>query len=228
VTSGATDQSGPQRKPIVGLDFDNTIVDYDAAFHLAAVERRLIPQTVRPTKQAVRDWLRAAGREEAWTELQGYVYGARMDAAAVFPGVEAFYARAGSVGATILVISHKTRFPYAGPRYDLHAAARRWLADHVFGGGDGAGTGAGTGTGKVFFEPTKEAKLERIASERCDWFVDDLPEFLAEPAFPSRVERVLFDPHNAAVDDARWHRATSWNEMARLVLPNSGCSAGPG
>ena len=71
---------------IVGVDFDNTIVGYDQLFHRVAVERGLVPTGMEPTKSAVRDQLRNTGQEDAWTELQGYVYGARMKEAEPISG----------------------------------------------------------------------------------------------------------------------------------------------
>ena len=62
----------------IGIDFDNTIVGYDSLFHRAALERGLIPPDLPATKSRVRDHLRRAGREDAWIELQGCVYGARL------------------------------------------------------------------------------------------------------------------------------------------------------
>jgi len=50
-------------------------------------------------------------------------------------------------------------------------------------------------------------------------FVDDLPEFLAEPTFPKEVERILFDPSaKHSIDDFPFQLATSWREIERLVL----------
>ena len=46
---------------LVGVDFDNTIVSYDALFWNVALEKKLIPESVPPVKNAVRDHLRAAG-----------------------------------------------------------------------------------------------------------------------------------------------------------------------
>ena len=43
----------------LGLDFDNTIVSYDALFHKVALEGSLIPADVAPTKLNVRDYLRS-------------------------------------------------------------------------------------------------------------------------------------------------------------------------
>ncbi len=71
---------------LVGVDFDNTIVCYDRLFHKAALEKGLIPPELPASKGQVRDYMRANGAEDAWTELQGYVYGPRMLDAAPFAG----------------------------------------------------------------------------------------------------------------------------------------------
>ena len=63
----------------IGIDFDNTIACYDGVFHAAALERGLIPADLGRDKNSVRDHLNGAGRKDDFTELQGYVYGARMD-----------------------------------------------------------------------------------------------------------------------------------------------------
>ncbi len=78
----------------VGIDFDNTIVSYEGVFYSAALEKELIPPDLPPFKGAIRDYLRAADKEELWTELQGYIYGAKMDTAFPYPGVESFFCSA--------------------------------------------------------------------------------------------------------------------------------------
>jgi len=70
----------------IGIDFDNTLVRYDALFHRVALEEGLIPAGLPVNKNAVRDHLRAQGIEARWTEMQGTVYGARMAEAEAFPG----------------------------------------------------------------------------------------------------------------------------------------------
>jgi hypothetical protein len=200
---------------LVGLDFDNTIVCYDGLFHRLARERGLIPEHVPATKGAVRDHLRAAGRENDWTELQGVGYGARICDAEPFPGVKAFLTRAKQAGVRAVIISHKTRHPYLGEPHDLHAAAHAFLTAHGF--YDTAATGLSPES--VFLELTKQAKLDRIAALNCDVFIDDLPEFLAEPGFPVRPWKVLFDPSDASPDAVDYIRARSWDEITALVLP---------
>ena len=201
---------------LIGLDFDNTIVCYDQLFHTLALERDLIPPTLPRTKQAVRDHLRKAGRESAWTQLQGIAYGPRITDANPFPGVREFLQRCRRAEFLVAIISHKTRRPYRGEGHDLHAAAHTFLNAHGF--YQTAETGLSPEC--VFLELTLAAKLARIETLGCDAFVDDLPELLAEPTFPPATQRVLFDPAHAHPDEAGYWRVGSWTECGdRLLRP---------
>ena len=199
---------------LVGLDFDNTIVCYDRLFHRLAVERRLVPAGLPATKRSVRDHLRAAGREDDWTELQGVAYGPRIADAEPFPGVRGFLRRCRDAGVGVAVVSHKTRHPYRGVRHDLHAAAHAFLLAHGF----YETSDTGLSPDRVFLELTLAAKLTRVGALGCDAFVDDLPELLAEPAFPFDVRKVLFDPADAHRDGGGYSRATSWQQVGELLL----------
>lgn len=181
----------------IGIDFDNTIVNYDGVFHRVAVEQGVVPQTLPPNKVAVRNWLREAGKEDLWTEMQGYVYGSRMNDAEAYPGVFAFLSWARAAGIPVAIISHKTRHPFLGPRYDLHEAARNWIETFLR---DDAGLLVAPEN--VYFETTKEAKWARIALTGSTHFIDDLPEILLAEAFPAAAERILFDPdhHHGSVE----------------------------
>lgn len=199
----------------IGIDFDNTIACYEGAFHAAALERNLIPADLPRSKVHVRNYLNGAGQAEAFTELQGYLYGARMDLVSVYPGFHAFLATALAQGHDLFIVSHKTRRPIAGPVYDLHAAALRFL--------DAQGiTRHLSSTSRIFFEETKEAKILRAAALDVDTFIDDLPEILAMPGFPAKTRKILFDP-DAHYPDGDWrgqcfdtHR--DWESVASALL----------
>jgi hypothetical protein len=203
---------------LVGLDFDNTIVCYDALFHRLARERGLLAEDVPATKGHVRDYLRRIGREDDWTEMQGIGYGPRIVDAAPFPGVLDFLNRCLRLSVRCAVVSHKTRTPYLGEKHDLHAAAHDFLRAHGFYNTAVSGL---TPT-DVHLELTKQAKIDRIAALRCDTFVDDLPEFLGEASFPRATRKVLFDPAGACGGAADCARARSWAEVGRLVLGAGG------
>jgi len=199
---------------LVGLDFDNTIVCYDRLFHRLARERGLLADGVVETKGAVRDYLRSIGREPDWTEMQGVGYGPRISDAEPFHGVKDFLAGCKAAGVRVVIVSHKTKHPYLGPEYDLHAAAHTFLDAHGF-----YRTGdTGLSPDSVYLELTKQAKLDRIGALGCDVFVDDLPEFLGEPSFPAKPRKFLFDPAAANPDRADYTRVASWAALAAAVL----------
>lgn len=193
----------------IGVDFDNTLVNYDDVFHRVALEQGAIPADTPQSKLAVRDFLRRAGREALWTEMQGAVYGTRMDEVRAYPGALEFLGWAAQSGISVCIISHKTRHPFIGPRHDLHDAAKRWVARHM--AYDGR---AIVDEASVFFELTKEEKIARIKACGCDYYIDDLPEILLAEGFPSRVRRILFDPdgHHQPVDGLL--HVHSWGEIA--------------
>ncbi len=191
----------------IGIDFDNTIVCYDDVFYKAALEQNLIPNSLSPSKTYIRDYFRANHRENEWTELQGYVYGARMALAQPFPGIAQFFSYCKKNQIKISIISHKTKHPYLGPPYDLHEAARKWLSQQSF----------FDPQIDTYFELTLKEKLERIAKARCTMFIDDLPELLKEPSFPADVQKILFDPSTLYEKNSTWLTLSSWNLMPSLL-----------
>lgn len=195
----------------VGLDFDNTIVSYDALFHRIAREGGLVPGDTPVSKVSVRDHLRRTGREDIWTGMQGIAYGPRMSEAQAFDGVREFLAWARGEGIRLSIVSHKTRHPFVGERHDLHAAARAWI-ERFLSDADGPLVPAQS----VYFELTKDAKLARIDATGCDVYVDDLPEILLAPDFPARALRILFDP-DGHHPDTGLDRVTDWNAVRQRV-----------
>jgi hypothetical protein len=211
------DRDGDRAKPArIGIDLDNTIVCYDRLFHQLAVGQGLAPHDAPTGKHGIREHLRATGREDAWTKLQGQAYGPEMHRADAFPGAVKFIGDRISAGCLVYIVSHRSRHPYLGPPHDLHAAALAWLEQNGLTRVD-----AGLPRERIFLELTREAKLRRIAELECTHFIDDLPEFLTDQDFPPQTERVLFDPHGAHLDDPDFVRADSWQAITRLFAPSS-------
>jgi hypothetical protein len=196
----------------IGVDFDNTIVNYDLIFHKVALERNLIPAGLPPTKLSVRAYLRQGGKEDVWTEMQGHVYSVRMGEAVAYPGVIDFFAWVRAEGISLVIVSHKTRHPFLGYPYDLHEAARGWVTKFLIDRPQSLIHEA-----DVYFELTKQEKLARIAGLDLDWFIDDLPEILLAEEFPNRTSRMLFDPDGKLPSDERFLVFRSWEEIKRHV-----------
>jgi len=179
--------SGILRARRVGIDLDNTIVDYTESFARGvsalgfAVERA-------GGKSGLRDALRAGPNgERAWQRLQAFAYGDGMAYARPFPGVERFVAEAVKRGVEVTIVSHKTQFAAARPDVDLRAAASGWLAQNTV-----------LGRLPVLYADSRAEKLALIERTAVPIFIDDLPEVFADPAFPAGVQRWLFAPAGTA------------------------------
>ena len=199
----------------IGIDFDNTIAGYDAVFAEAACELGLLEPGMAGTKAMVRNLLLARPRgEEAWMRLQGMVYGRLMGRARLLDGVGEFLHRCRDH--EVAIISHKTQHGHYDPdRVDLREAARGWLADQGFFAADGFGLSAE----RVYFEPTRDAKIARIGALGCTHFIDDLPEVLCDPDFPPGVVRLLLSPEEAAAGP--FIACRSWREISDAVFDHA-------
>jgi hypothetical protein len=197
---------------IIGVDFDNTIICYDYIFENIIRERGLMPGDISLGKNQVRDHLRSAGKEDYWTELQGYVYGERIMEAVPYSGVKEFFQFCRQQNLTIYIISHRTRYPYLGKKNDLHKAAYNWLYQQGFFDPDQVGFSSES----VFFELSKEEKFQRINRLNCTHFIDDLPEFLSDVSFPSQVQCLLFDPNSVHFSGYPFPRMSSWQEVIEI------------
>jgi phosphoserine phosphatase len=197
----------------IGFDFDNTIINYNSIFHKVALDNGLITPEVPVNKVSVRDYLRNIGKESLWTEMQGYVYGSRIEEAEVFPGVLECLEWTLSEGIEVSIVSHKTLYPILGNRYDLHHAASNWIIKFLTNE-----NGPLINPNMVYFELTKKSKLLRIRDIGCTVYVDDLPEILKDKDFPQNTAKLLFDPddHHHIKDLSR---ASHWKDV-RSYLEN--------
>lgn len=198
----------------IGIDFDNTIIAYDAVFRAAAQQRGLIDESFSGRKQAVRDAIRALPDGElAWQRLQGHVYGKGIAAATMVAGVKPFLCRCRAEGCDVAVVSHKTEYGHFDPdRVNLRQAALDWMAAQGLFEGDCAILRE-----NVFFEATRADKLKRIDALRLTHFIDDLEEVLTDPGFPPHVKRILFAEERAAAA-AVYVSFPSWPEIAEYVF----------
>jgi hypothetical protein len=194
----------------IGVDLDNTIACYDSVFSELAHKRNIQYPPGKSAKRAVRDTLRSkCGGELEWTKIQGEAYGPGMSNARPYPGSHDTLTGWFESGRTVVIISHRTRFPAFGKPHDLHAYARqwisRWLKDLPV---------------KVFLEVNRSMKLRRIDSEGCDIFIDDLRDLLEDETFPDEVEKLWFLPEPSSLfteSHKRIKYVASWSEISNCV-----------
>jgi hypothetical protein len=196
---------------LIGFDFDNTIACYERAIIRLADETFTLPDKVPRTKIGLRNYLRQKNREPDWTAFQGALYGPGMRYAEPFEGAIETMTQLRANGYKMAIVSHRSRTPYAGPQYDLHRAARNWVATYL------EKHGLFT-DGQVYFLETREAKVATISRLSCDLFLDDLPEVLDAPDFPLDTMGILFNP--VADDTQRVDNRTTisqWRQLPNLL-----------
>jgi hypothetical protein len=71
----------------------------------------------------------------------------------------------------------------------------------------------------VHFEATAADKIERIRQLACTHFVDDLAETFLAPAFPERVEKLLYAPAEEGACPSPVRVFRSWKEIGDYLVP---------
>lgn len=209
---------GTSSGSLVGLDFDNTIVLYDAVFREEGEAMGLLPAGFSGGKDAVRAHLRSrAGGAADWTRLQARVYGPGLARARPAPGLFDFLDACRSADRPVAIVSHKTEFAAADPGgTNLRDAARAWIAAH----GLTDRKNGGIAPDRIHFEATRADKIARIVSLGCGCFIDDLEEVFVEPDFPANVDRILIKHGDTgmAAEEGPFRTVHSWVEAVGLLF----------
>ena len=112
----------------IGIDFDNTIANYDSVFWRIAVKYRLIKKDWHGNKELLRKKIIKDKNEEAWKKLQGLVYGKYMHLAELSPGFTNFLLKSRLLGTKIFIVSHKTIYGhYDINKVPLRQVASKWI-----------------------------------------------------------------------------------------------------
>lgn len=206
-------------KPVMGIDFDNTIVDYGQLISDTAVAMGLSPRGGPKSKGQIRDQVRQLPDGELnWQRLQAAVYGPEIHRAVPSLGVGTFLRGCKQRGLEVYIISHKTRFAAQdNGGVDLREAALGWLDQNGF-LGEGE---AGIDPSRVYFEETRLAKVRRIGDMGCTHFIDDLKETFLDTGFPDGIAKILYAPHPGDQPLPGITFADNWDSIADLVFDGS-------
>jgi hypothetical protein len=175
----------------IGIDLDNTLVDYEAAFRAAAetLHIALLPDV--QSKTQIRDYVRSTpDGERTWQRLQGLAYGRCVQAhAKLYPGVKRFLWRCRQKGHRVSIISHKTEFGHG----DLEKVPLREVASEFL-RAQGLVERDACFVSEVVYESSYDEKIAAIRQHRFDWFIDDLAEVVRDLERDETLRVVRFEP----------------------------------
>lgn len=178
---------------VIGIDFDNTLISYDALMYNVGLKQGLIDSYTKKAKNHIRDQIRQLrDGETKWQRLQALVYGSMIEDAKLIDGVQAFFDSCKRYNVRVYIISHKTEFAkLEDTKINLRASAINWMKKNRFFKYDGLRLSQED----VYFEATRLDKINRIKQCFCTHFIDDLEELFLEDSFPANVGKILFSSH---------------------------------
>jgi hypothetical protein len=173
----------------IGIDFDNTIANYDRLFSAVAkklkinldkypLKKELIKKEIFKNKNGLR----------IWQKLQGKVYGEFISGAKIFEGVRKFIVHCNIKKYELFIVSHKTRFGhYDKKKFSLRDEALQWMQSQNI-------IGKNLDNIKkenIFFFSTRKKKIQFIKKLKLNFFIDDLSEVLLDKNFPKNTKKIL-------------------------------------
>ena len=166
----------------IGIDFDNTIANYDDVFSHVAQKFKLINTKWHGDKTELKKKIIKEKNVEVWKKLQGQVYGRYMHLAKVSYGFENFILKSKFSKAKIFIVSHKTKFGhYDKKKIRLRNEALKWIKKKKY-----------LRDIKIFFENSIDDKIARINNLKLDYFIDDLEIILKNKLLNKQTKKILF------------------------------------
>ena len=200
----------------IGLDFDNTIANYDQAFpevaRILGYETNNFNATLNKRDLKLK-LLKQPDGDTAWQKVQGLVYGKFIDLASLYPGVYEFVLRALASGHEIFIVSHKTELGHFDEsRTPLRQAATTWLTNQKLVGD----SDSKIKLQNIYYAETRDEKINKMVELQLDVFIDDLDEVLSDRSFPKRTRKILFG--SGATTSQEILAMQSWREVGDALF----------
>lgn len=117
-------------------------------------------------------------------------------------------------GHEVFIVSHKSPYGhFDDSKVLLRDEAMKWLISNKFVGSESLMIPVEN----VFFETTRQEKIDRISYINCTHFIDDLQEVFDEESFPISVSKYLFDPASRGIAKSNQFRG-SWKSISKAIL----------
>lgn len=193
----------------IGIDLDNTIIDYDQLFYKEAFKKRLIPKKMDRNRIKIRNYIKKKSVTK-WKQLQSNIYSTYLDKAILRKGFIKFIIHLTKRGFNFCIISHKTKYPYIGKKINLHNLSKKWIENNI----NKKLKKYDCEIKKIFFETTEKKKIKKIINEKCDYFIDDLPSILI--SLPKNFKKILIDPQKNYNKKSNFLVLNEWKNISKI------------
>ena len=194
----------------IGLDLDNTIINYNCAFSTKAIEYGWVKSKL--SKNQIKETLlNEDGNDLRWQKLQSIVYSDDIGLSNIFDGVITFLEYAKKEKHNVYIISHKTKFSNFDPSKEFWNSAIKYLHDTKI---LDKTTNSLIKKTNIFFCPTLNEKIKKIDELQCDLFLDDLEQVVSHTDMPTSTIAIHFTPDL----DSKKLRTSNWNDFLSIVI----------
>ncbi|MDC0442680.1 hypothetical protein OAM47_00805 [Gammaproteobacteria bacterium] len=187
----------------IGIDLDNTIIDYHNLFQ-AVLEQQLDKKFNKTIiKSHIKSIVKKDYGEDMWADIQAIVYGKQIKLAKLMRGFDSFLKYARKKKSKLYIVSHKTKLSQnLKKNYKLIEAANKWLENNNF------FTEKGFHKSDIFFCNSLDSKVKKITELNLDFFIDDLEDVIFHKKFPKNTKGILFS--NSVNNKNMYH---TWSEV---------------
>jgi hypothetical protein len=194
----------------IGLDFDNTIVNYDRVFHFLAKKKYKL-SSLHNTKKEIRKKIINLKGERSWMAMQGQAYGKHMYKAEMSLGFKNFLHRAIINDSKIFIISHKTEFGHFDKsKTNLRKKSYEWIAKNI-----NKNEKIKINKKNIFFLSSISSKINKIKELKLNYFIDDLELILNDKDFPKSTTKILY---NTPTKNNSFVNYINWREISHYIF----------
>lgn len=186
---------------LIAFDLDNTILNYETSLDELRHQRNELKDINAKTKADFKAQVIREFGEDYWTELQGFLYTQYVAYSSIEPAFLDLLNFLNSHQWRTSIISHKTEFPFMGPRLNMRECALAKL--------EAIGVVSRLSDGVHFFG-TKKEKIDYINNLKPDIYIDDLVEILDQ--LSSEISRLLFTP-NSHAENSPYYVISDWHSV---------------
>ena len=203
-------------KPHIGIDFDNTIVDYGYIFVERARSLGYLDSGVQLTKDEVKRIVKESNEgEQKWGILQREVYGKGIRNANVMEGFDGFIVECRKQRIPISIVSHKSKYNSFDPqKLNLQQPALDWMRTNRFFDENSFGFNLS----QISFSETLEDKIQKINILNCSHFIDDLLKVLLHPLFPKSTRKIHFSTEAISDNKLPIDYAGNWRNIQDYLI----------
>jgi len=189
----------------IGIDLDNTIIDYSNSLKkLLQEEYKIELKNETIHKSLIKKQIIENYSDREWTKAQGLLYSKYLDYANPYPGCLDALKKLSINGSELYIISHKTKYPFIGGKTNLILLAKEWITKNlVHENGINLFEDA-----NILFNKTINKKIESIISHDLDIFIDDLEVILK--LLPSSVNKIWF---TSEIMPSKFIKCSNWEEI---------------